>query len=659
MIARLFGALSDQVRRADIEWRTENEFRRSVQFSFIHRRLIRAAEHPLRSSILLFVLFLLLSIFVSLSPIPRFPLIRLTIDDSTALSYLSTIWGIQATILALVYPIVIAFVTLLIQRLHQGQSVLHIYLHDSAAALSGFSAIMLLLLMGIQYLSSPLTNTIVVLNWALISGLWFILNVVLATFFLFRTIAFIHPDRRTTTVKNYALNVAWPAEVNRHLRVHIFDNSVHNDLLPGPAYPPQTDQPAPSIWMGSSGTMATDVRTVVSRTFKTETALGDVFFRPLALAISSWLRRAEQQISNSPPHTSPLVLIFPIHPDIPLNAETTLCCQRGMLPLSRKEQLLIRLSFFFRSKHRDLDLTIEKMFDDLKREAISAMQSSDSQVYSSVLRNAMNLLVSIIKASSFKNSTERLDNFTQLSHRLNVFGRPIYEQWTRMWIDLFRESSKEIASDDQYFGQLVYVAPSLFTELNGIATKRILYHVIDLQPVLLSRLGEWWVRTLEQQGTMEHDPCNMASIAPPYSSTYESLVRKFVGAWESLKNERILGRGLEAQGWRYFQDIGKTFERHLHLSVTMACESVYRGDTTASVWISDLLLKWISELDFYFESGLHFTQRDKWITFEVVECDWETLKTELNIETLEDVMGQANLKKSALSVSLSDLGTSL
>lgn len=249
MIGRLLGSLSYHARKEEADWRASNSLRKRVQYGRVRRLLVRASERPLRYSALLFLLFSLLSLIVHIRPIPGLPLIRLEIDDSTALTYLSTIWTIQATIVALIYPIVIAFVTLLIQRLHQGQSVLHIYLHDAAAVLSGSSALMLLILLGVQYLLSPLTNAVVVLNWAFLSGYWFILNVGLASFFLYRTLDFLRPANRIETVNKYVLNVAWPAEVQRHLRVHIFDNAVHLGHMPGPAYPPE--EVVPKIRTGS------------------------------------------------------------------------------------------------------------------------------------------------------------------------------------------------------------------------------------------------------------------------------------------------------------------------------------------------------------------------------------------------------------------------
>ena len=663
MIGWALGALSHHVRVAEKKWRADNAERRRVQYGWLRLGWVRAAENALGSSGSVFLLLLFFSLIAWLPPFREIAVRRLEFDHATALSYLSTIWAIQATVLALVYPIVIAFVTLLVQRLRQGHSLLHVYMHDTGAILCGSNALMLLLLIAIQYLVSPWTSASVVLNWALISGFWFLFNICFAMMFLYRTFEFLRPARRMETINQYALNVAWPAEVGRHLRVHLFDHAVEEGRLPGPENA-ELDRSEPSVWVGVIGQIATDSTALVERYFNSEKAVSNVFFRPLSWATASWLKRARKTMSlgdREPERAHPTrapgqaILIYPLDPEAPQNGQTTLCSQKGTVPFSRMEQLLIRYSFWFGRKRRDLDLTMEQLFDDLKREGMSALRSNERHVFSRVLGDLEKLLVSLIRASAFTNGAGELDNYSNLSHRWSAFGRPVYERWTRVLMDLFQEASKEIDSDEGHFRELVYVTPRMFSSLDGTAIKSILAHLIDLPPILFSRLGDWWVRTLEQQGTMDHSPCDKATLRPPYSGTYESIIQSYVGAWESLKNESFLQSDGEARGWPYYREIGTYFERHLQRTVLMLSECVNRGDTTGSVWMNDVLLKWISELEFHFDSDVYFFQRDKFITFEVLDREWDDARAELDIE--EEAFGFGNVQRSVLSVALRNYWT--
>ena len=658
MIGWALGALSHHVRVAEKKWRAGNEERRRLQYGWLRDRWVRAAEQPLGSPGSVLMLLIFFSLLAWLPPFREIAVRHVELDHAGALSYLSTIWAIQATILALVYPVVIAFATLLVQRLRQGQSLLHVYMQDSGAILSGSNALMLLLLIGMQYLLSPWTSAGVVLNWALISGFWFLFNICFAMFFLYRTFEFLRPARRTATISRYALNVAWPAEVGRHLRVHLFDHAVEVGLLPGPENA-DADRSEPSVWMGIVGQVATDSSPLVERRFKTQRAVSDVFFRPLSWATATWLKRARETMRPSGPEPAQghptriagqAILIYPLDPDAVQSGQTTLCSQMGTVPFSRIEQLLIRCSFRFGRKRRDLDLTMEQLFDDLKGESMGALRSNERDVFSRVVGDLERLLVSLIRASAFTNGAGELDNYSNLSHRWSAFGRPVYERWTRVLMDLFKEASKEIGSEAEHFKKLVYAPTRMFSSLDGTAINSILVHLIDLPPILFSRLGDWWVRTLEQQGVMDHGPCDMATIRPPYSGTYESAIQSYVGAWESLKNECFLRRDGEAGGWSYYRDVAKYYERHLQRSVLTLSECVNRGDKTGAVWMNDVLLKWISELEFHFLSDLHYFRRDKLITFEVLDREWGEARKELDIG--EEEFGFGNVQKSVLWVAL-------
>ena len=663
MIRRALGALSHHVREAEKKWRDENGERRRAQYGRLRNQWVRAAEQPLGSAGSVFLLLFFLSLVAFVPSLRETLAPRLEFDDAAALSFLSTIWAIQATVLALVYPIVIAFVTLLVQRLHLGHSVLHIYLQDSGAMLCGSNALMLLLLIGIQYFVAPWTSANVVLIWAEISAFWFLFNIGFSMMFLYRTFEFLRPTRRAQTVIRYALNVAWPAEMERHLRVHLFDQAVEEGLLPGPKNA-EPDRSEPRVWMGVTGQIATDSRPLVERHFNTEKAVSDVFFRPLSWATSSWLKRARQNMkrtirepgrAQTARAVNQAILIYPLDPEAAQSGQTTLCSQTGTVPSSRMEQFLIRCSFRFGGKRRDLGLTIGQLLDDLKGEGMGALRSNERRVFSRVVEELETLLVSSIKASAFTNGAGEPDNYSNLSHRWSAFGQPVYERWTRVLMDLFKEASKEIGLEAEYFKELLYVPVRMFSSLHGTAINRILVHLIDLPPILFSRLGDWWVRTLEQQGAMDHGPCEMATIRPPYSGTYESMVQSYVGAWESLKNECFLRSDGEARGWSHYRDVGMYFERHLQRSVVTLSECVYRGDKTGAVWMNDVLLKWISELDSHFASDVHYFQREKFITFEVLSREWDEVRRELEIEN--EALEYGNVQRSVLSVAVRNYWT--
>ena len=147
-----------------------------------------------------------------------------------------TLWTVQATIAAMIYPIVIGFVALLLQRRHSAKASLQIYLHDSAAILAGLSALFLVFAMGVQYFFIAMAGKQVLANWLILDGIWFLVNVVGVIWFLARTFDYLRPERRADIVRDYTINHVWPAEMRRNLEYNFFHRAIDYGWLPGPSY---------------------------------------------------------------------------------------------------------------------------------------------------------------------------------------------------------------------------------------------------------------------------------------------------------------------------------------------------------------------------------------------------------------------------------------
>jgi len=117
---------------------------------------------------------------------------------------------------------------------------------------------------------------------------------------------------------------------------------------------------------------------------------------------------------------------------------------------------------------------------------------------------------------------------------------------------------------------------SVFFSLDDVAQADILAHFVDRR--FLPSLAAWWVKTLEQQGVTEHDACNHRRSGPFFGRT-NSILRDFVGAWETLKNERFPPAGRVAEFGQICR--GGRYLRDLHATAAMVIECVHRGDKTA------------------------------------------------------------------------------
>jgi len=76
--------------------------------------------------------------------------------------------------------------------------------------------------------------------------------------------------------------------------------------------------------------------------------------------------------------------------------------------------------------------------------------TSEPQAFSDAIDELVDLYVLFIEASAFKNTEGSLDNYAGVSDRQHVFGRPVYEMWSRRLMDLFEAAVEKVSSDDTF-----------------------------------------------------------------------------------------------------------------------------------------------------------------------------------------------------------------
>ena len=220
-----------------------------------------------------------------------------------------------------------------------------------------------------------------------------------------------------------------------------------------------------------------------------------------------------------------------------------------------------------------------------------------------------------------------------MADRNHWFGAPAFQVWTRRFVDLFEAACEKLSLGENYVRVLTHVPNRLFSVARDTRIADILKHSILLNTVLLRRIEDWWVRTIEQQGVIDHGPCKPEVLRPPYRGLHDRVIREFVGAWEALKNERILrGRG-EGASWGYVKEAAQLFEAHLSHSIVLLFDAVLRGDRNAAEWFADVLVKWYGELDYVFQGAHHyFLHGQRLHSIDLLEMDEAAIEARIQFE---------------------------
>ncbi len=648
MFAKLFDTLSYRITKLEKEWRAQNDTMQEYEYGVLQRQFILLAEKPAKHSLGLLLIFISASVVAFSLPSEIYPTLPEGNNPEVLSSYFSALWSVQSTIAAMIYPIVIAFVTILIQRHHNARTILGIYLHDSAAVLSGLSALALILLMGVQYVFVLQLEQVHLAAWLGLDCVYFLLNVIFSGYFLYRTFNFLVPVQRADSIRRYSFNVIWPRERKAHLANMIWT------LWARELSSRRTSRKdsRPEVTFGGIGVgLSNGIK--VTREIRKGFRLSSVRFRPLEWVVTRWKQRASE-VDISSDHEEQFFgigpdrmrLSVPLHMGVPVSGEVTLCVSSPQVPLTRLESFVLRRSLVFsRSKVRG-NLSCTDTLEDLKADVLIALAHKEIEFYRSSLREFVEFCSALILINSFHRSDGRIDNYGLLPSETLFFGRRVVEIWLDVLIDLFEPSANAINENSSYIEQLVFQPCRILSDVSGSASVDTQIHVIRLFRPLMYRIESWWSTTVERQGLSIHNSCNPALLSFPNRHTYQSILRAFVGEWESIAR-RFPSTRERAPEWVELQDSARLHEVHLIDTGSMLARAIQRGDEDCAQILLDILLKWFSSRDFA-DSRYHLVSDGDTFDFEVISKPWPEVVKGLDTRYIEELELRTGLAAIAL-----------
>ena len=629
MIGRLLNTLSYRLRRELRDWRKSNASLRENAWPWYQRVLIFAGNRPVRYPLGLFSVVIMLSAtiwgfhalsaLISVETAPPAPVVD---------SRFYTLWTVQAAIAAMIYPIVIGFVSLLLQRRHSAKASLHVYLHDSAAILTGLSALLLVAAMATQFFFISTAGNAVLTDWLILDGVWFLLNILGVIWFLARTFDYLRPERRADIMRAYAINHVWPAEMRRNLEYHLFCGAVHYGWLPGPGYGDDNNNSSTAILPSPVGRGMGSVQ--VAGKCKGSWMIKDVRFRSLSLAIRSWQRREErlaESADDQPELFSGLrqsrLFILPLVPGDRYEEKVGLCRTEGDSGLRGWERWLTRWSFVLVPvTGKTASLSIGDILNGLITEVQVAMESGEEAAFREALHELVDLHVALLLAGDFVTDTGQRDNYANLVDRSHMFESRMHDLWAREYRRLYEGAVDRLSASDTYFSAMAHVTGWLISRLGEVRPVSISSNLLRLSRYLHYRLNRWWSKTGEEQGLLDHGPCHPGTLNVPAFTAYESAIKTFIGAWESLKNDRFPPTRDEPLEWGEYGEITELYTEHLDGTLTMLFDSLSLGNKEGAEWLCDSLMKWWNTIRFRFDNSYYYIRDERKLTLELLRKPW-------------------------------------
>ncbi len=621
------------VRRDAADWLKFNEYRQRLRLTKLDEELLFAGENPGRFLFSLVVLYLLTLLLGQVLPAdwvaPRWDEWK----DAEQLAYFTALWSVQATVVALVYPIVIAFVAVFLQRRPASETFIHLYVLHSGALVAGLSSLGLVLVMAAQYVMVPTHGTDALPVWVALDAFWFLLNAALTTLFLYRTIDFLRPQVQSTVVRRYAANVALPRDVSRLYSFQVLYAAPQRGWIPVPSYLDDKAKEGPKVHLSRHAFRDRSVPQG-TRKLRRPSRLHDVRLWPLRLVVSSWARAAKK--TPKPAKDGPLsssgwpLLTIPITPGTIYSNDIDLSRVSDGPPLRRWQLLLVRASLVFRPVDRErYGVTVKAIVEELEADARSAAARSDVAAFERAYEDLVTLHELLLGACLVKQDDGTIGSWALLPEVQSFFERELHAGWVGSYRSVFEAALDSVERESSPVRRMCHLIQHLDgPELQGspLAVRK---HLLEYAPVFMYELGNWWTRRVEEQGVLDHGPHRMVTLRAPQSRVYDEVVSTFVSGWENGRTTlvRIPERTKEFS-WSSAADLGDLSATHIQETARMLLSAVARGDRAAAEWLADVMAKWWGSLEFEHDP-IALYGKTAFITLENLKQSWHETMLEL------------------------------
>jgi len=623
--------------RVDLDdWAKNNERRRRLALSRVDSELLAASERPWKFCGLVLLLLLAIWLLGQVLPdnwlIPAWSQYREKWGPAEHLSNFATLWSVQATLAALVFPIVIAFVTVFLQRRPAAEALVHLYLLTSGALVAGLSSLSLVVLMGIQYVAVAIYGSGALPVWTALDGIWFCINSALTTIFLFRTTEFLRPATQTRLVIRYAANIALPREVDRMLPGQVLGHAQRMGWIPGPSSLKEEEEEGPKVDLHDFGFRAGTKQGEV--TFKNPHRVRDLRLWPLRLVIGSWLRAA----AKLPPLTelgyrkSWPELTIACSPGRTYDKAAPLAFVKAGPDLNGWQRAILRCALSFEPAGRDegRGVLLKDLMAELESDVRIAATKHDDEQFKQAYDTLVDLHDNLLASSLFTLADGSSDSYAMLTDSRSWMGRSLHAEWTNCYRSIFLACIESLTYEPNPFERVCHLPQHLCGDALYASPRAVREQVLRLPGLLMYQLGDWWTRRVEEQGTMVHDPNRAATLRPPLSRTYDDCLRSFVSGWESARDSVAELPEADSFDWANAADIASLHSSHVEKTARMLLAAVARGDRAAAEWMADVLTKWWGSHEHDMEPWA-IRRGKEFITIDQLEMPWEELYAKLSL----------------------------
>lgn len=467
----------------------------------------------------------------------------------------STLFGAQATLVGLIFPLVIAFIGILLQGKSASKAMWTVYKHSSGFMLVGFSSITLLLVMTVIQIITPWASPQAVIISSAMLAFWFSLNLTLSSWFLWKTVKFLsNADRMLITLK-YSINEVLRSDIAKRLEGHHGEVALKYEIT-------HKNDNALQVKPYSIDELSYGI----IKKAKSNECVHNIWLRPLKLGV--FALRLQTGMLSKKKNEATLCFVVKVgvegSPHIKI-AETSL---PYINPFSRS---LIKLSIRLSKENARNLLGISDIVSALFGQVEDSLSENNSKLFQQSRDELLKFQKEIESSCQFIDEKGGQDNWLLLKEA-RVFGKDFIV--TFMW-----EGTKitslvisRIQEDSSYFESWCYFYLGLFSFEDAGRPIKIGKEYITGHYLVWKELMSWL------GGNETHDSLQ--------GRLEDRAIKCFVGSWEQWTS-RIGKKDAIVSDNEYWYKI-----HHLEKTSLMVVHSIKNKNADAAQWAVDMLINW-------------------------------------------------------------------
>lgn len=625
--AQEYRSLDRQARRIVDESLRDNVWRRSATPGNAAQFLLWGGMYPLRFAAVVGVVCAGIAAPFLPAPLPQvaiFPLPTLPSEYNHS-SFFGTVWSVQATLVALVYPFVLTFIAVMLQRRAASKIALSVYLLDSAVLPAGTSSLLLLAAMGVQYFFLVVAPSDLFLAAAVFNGVWFIANITLTGYFLAKTIRYVEDEVGQRAYRNLAVSLVLRDELTASLSKHLLVNAAERLKWQEPSS--LADEPKPEVQLLS----LSRGKGQVIRIFNREATLVDAHLGALEWVAKRWLARAPsgQKLAGMGARRPVLQFRSMLHGT--LIGPVELCSVANGPDLTPLEVEVVRRAYVFGKRPRHLiSRSTTDMLEELATEVHSLMEQGRSTASRQAFHRMMDLHLGLLEACNEAAGVEG-DVSSAAGLATSPYswgGRNLNTTWLMPYRELVFSAVSQLERDQTILSSLAHAASNVIAG-SELQPPQLVAELFSLPKLLDHAMASWWLKEAQRAGA-KPDPEGYL-LPQPAAEDYRKAIVTLVGGIGSFRYAHSEGPTKPAIAWKQRCRAAQSWTSHVDLAATLLLNAVARGDGVAAEWYSDNLAAWWGNHQYELDYGhqVEYEPGLSEVRLGITELDWQSAEQKL------------------------------